>query len=83
MSTNEVSEILKDVKEGLVAKPGDMLVLSFGRRLHDDEAHDMIERLKEWLPGVKVVLLDGVDKIALISRVHNEGCCDGVINRAV
>jgi hypothetical protein len=71
----EVSDILKDVKEGLVVRPGDLLVLTFGRRLHDAEAHEMIDRLQEVLTGVKIVLLPEVDKVTLIPQVHGPGCC--------
>jgi hypothetical protein len=60
--------ILKEVKEGLVVKPGDTLVLTFGRKLFDQEAHEMIDRLQDVLPGVKVVLFPEVDKVFLIPR---------------
>lgn len=50
----------------LTVRPGDTLIISFGRVLYADEACRIKDQLAEQLPGIKVVLLDQVTGIAVV-----------------
>lgn len=57
---------IEDVQIGLVVNPGDSVLLSFGRRLTDQEAEEAQERISELLPGVRVVVVPEASNMALI-----------------
>lgn len=69
---------LKDVTQGLVVNPGDTLVLGFSRLLRDAEADDVLRHIRNLLPDVHVVLVPGVDNMAIVPLVDKETLQDTV-----
>lgn len=74
--TNE--NALDGISQGLVVSPGETLVISFIRRLNDQEADEAIERLGEILPGVKVVIVPEMDGMALFAAMDRDTLRDTV-----
>lgn len=50
---------------GLTVRPGDKLVIAFPRLLNMMEANEIKEKIEILLPGVSVVILDGVSGLAV------------------
>lgn len=60
------SEEFKEVRQIGVARPGDTLVITFGRRLHMQEAHEFNTRLKEMFPELRFMILDGAIEVTIV-----------------
>lgn len=53
------------IQQGLVVRPGDMLVLTVRPDVSMDEFHTMTERVRDALPGVMVVFV-AADGLAVV-----------------
>jgi hypothetical protein len=56
------------IRLAATVKPGDTLVVTFDHKLRDDDAHELLSRWSEMVPGVKLVILPEVTDMAVISE---------------
>lgn len=57
---------IEGIGSGITVKPGETLVLSFRKQLNEQEAYEITSRLKETLPGVRVVVVDDDVRLTVI-----------------
>ncbi len=63
---NELVINVRGIQEGLVVRPGDSLVVVVADRdVPPEEVRDLSDRLREALPGVKVVLVSAAAQLAV------------------
>lgn len=59
-----MTDKLPEIKEGLVVRPGDTLVVA----VEPEFTFDEYQRLQNLLPGVKVIMVAGATGLAAIPR---------------
>lgn len=64
-AAHDAQNALAEVRQGLVVRPGDMLVLTVRPDLSMEAVEEMVSRLRVSLPGVRCVLVTA-DGIAVI-----------------
>lgn len=70
----EVGLDLSGVQQIGVAKPGDTVIVTFGRRLHQDEFDEMRNMFMERYPELKLLAFDGGTEVTIMRReVHDDG----------
>lgn len=58
-------KVTAELESAWVVRPGDKLVLGFARRLNMAEVDKIRERFALMLPGVEVILADGITGMAV------------------
>ena len=62
---------LEGIVNVAVIKPGESLVLSFNMRLNNMQAHDIMSRLRELLPGVNVAVVDNSAYLSVLPKADD------------
>jgi heptaprenylglyceryl phosphate synthase len=58
-------EIQFEVTLAAAARPGDTLILIAGSRVSEAQYENMVAEIKERLPGLDVILLDGIGQVVV------------------
>ena len=67
-----VSVKLEGIVEGLTVRPGDILVVAFERRLSMQETREMVDRIREIVPGLKVLAFDNGVHLSVLTKQDQE-----------
>lgn len=78
--SSDLTDLLQEVGEAAIVRPGDTLILRLGERVSADQfarfRDGALPALKERLPGIDVLLVGGVEQLVVHRPNEDTGLSD-------